>query len=66
MEIECSKFLPADMSNIILKMIYIKRNTFENAAQRNNDDYTSWPTPRNVCSLLGPPVHYITFHMDGR
>ena len=47
MEIECSEFLPPDMSNIILQMIYIRRKTFENAAQRNDDDYTSWPSPED-------------------
>ena len=34
--------MPPDVSRIILKLIKIRKNTFENAAVRNSSDYVDW------------------------
>ena len=39
LEIEKTQFLPIDVSNILIKMNDIRRNTFRNAAERTNADY---------------------------
>ena len=38
-----SKYLPKDVSAVVLKLIEIRKNTFRNAAQRHSDDYTIYP-----------------------
>ena len=45
LEIECSEFLPDELARVVLKMIEIRRGTFRNAAQRNDEDYIPWPAP---------------------
>ena len=45
LDIEGSKYLPVDIRNIVLKLIEIRRFTFINAAERNNDDYKDWLSP---------------------
>ena len=45
MNLECSQSLPNEVAAIVIRMIEIRRGTFTNAAQRNNDDYVRWPTP---------------------
>lgn len=45
LEIEKTQFLPIDVSNILIKMIDIRRNTFRNAAERTNADYIPWTSP---------------------
>ena len=45
MILESSQFLPNDVAEIVKKMILIRRRTFDNAAQRSDEDYIRWPTP---------------------
>ena len=45
LDIEGSKYLPVDVKNIVIKLIEIRRNTFINAVERNNDDYKDWLSP---------------------
>ena len=45
LNLENSKFLPDDVSSIIIKLIEIRRNTFLNAATRTEDDYIGWEDP---------------------
>ena len=40
---EKSKFLPRDVSAIVLGLIRIIRETFRNAAQRQDEEYDPWP-----------------------
>ena len=42
MNLEKSNYLPADVANIVLKLISIRRNTFVNSAVRSNEDYILW------------------------
>ena len=42
LNLEKLKYLPPDVSRIILKLIKIRKNTFENAAVRNSSDYVDW------------------------
>lgn len=45
MELENSQYLPQEVSQIVLKLLEIRRNTFQNSAQRNDDEYIAWPSP---------------------
>lgn len=45
MNLEKSNYLPADVANIVLKLISIRRNTFLNSAVRSNEDYILWENP---------------------
>lgn len=42
LNLEKSNFLPDDVSEIILKLITIRKNTFLSAAVRSQDDYVEW------------------------
>ena len=42
LNLEKKNFLHSDISNILLKMIQIRKNTFVNAAERSSDDYVDW------------------------
>ena len=43
LNLEKSKFLPRDVSEIVLGLIRIRRETFRNAAQRQDEEYDPWP-----------------------
>ena len=43
LNLEKCKFLPPDISAIVLRLVKIRNETFQNAAQRQDSDYTSWP-----------------------
>ena len=43
--LENTKFLPKQVSKIILKMLTIRFQTFQNATKRSNSDYYLWPDP---------------------
>ena len=45
LDLEKSKFLPEDVSVIILKLIQIRANTFETAPLRSAEDYVQWDQP---------------------
>ena len=47
LELETTEFLQNEISSIVLKMISMRRTTFENAAERHNEDYIVWPTPED-------------------
>ena len=42
---EKSNFLPREVSEIVLKMLAIRNETFHNAAKRSNTDYFLWTDP---------------------
>lgn len=42
LNLEKTSYLPEDVSNIILKLIDIRKNTFLTAAVRSSDDYVDW------------------------
>ena len=44
LNIEKSKFLPIDVTAIVLKHIEIRRSTFRQAIVREDDEYTPWPS----------------------
>ena len=46
LDLEGTKYLPASIAAIVLKLILIRKNTFINATARNNDDYIDWPSPQ--------------------
>ena len=45
MDLEGTKFLPEDISTIVLKLIEIRRDIFLNAPFRNESDYPKWENP---------------------
>ena len=45
LNLEGTKYLPVDVRAIVLKLVAMRRNTFINAATRNNEDYTDWLSP---------------------
>ena len=45
LDLEGRKYLPPDVCRIVVKIIQIRRNTFRNAAARNDNDYTDWQSP---------------------
>jgi hypothetical protein len=45
MEVESSEYLPHDVTIIVNKLVEIQRSTFENSAERSDDDYVQWPNP---------------------
>ena len=40
-----SRYLSQEVQLIVRKLITIRRNTFINATNRNDDDYVDWPNP---------------------
>ena len=42
LNLEKSKFLPHDVSEIVLILIRIRRDTFRNAAERQDEEYIPW------------------------
>ena len=56
LNLESSVYLPQDVSNIILKLIFIRKNTLSNSAVRAQGDYVEWEIgksgdiPRNILS----------------
>ena len=45
LNLENVNFLPDDVANIVLKLISIRRDTFDNAAERTQEDYIAWENP---------------------
>ena len=45
MELEATEYLPIEVSNILIRLIEIRRSTFQNASEREDDDYVRWATP---------------------
>jgi hypothetical protein len=45
LNLENSKYLPLDVSSIIVKLVEIRRSTFLNAAVRTEEDYIVWEDP---------------------
>ena len=42
LNLQKSNFLPNDVAQVVLKLIEIRRATFVNAAERQDDDYIPW------------------------
>ena len=59
LDLEGKKYLPADVCQIVLKLIEIRRNTFLNAATRQDHDYTDWPSRDEEHSTQFYPMHPI-------
>jgi hypothetical protein len=45
MELESTEFLPHDIAIVLNKLIEIRRSTFQDSAERRNDEYIPWPSP---------------------
>ena len=49
-----SKFLPLDVAKLVIRLIVMRRQIFENAREMNDADYFAWPDP----SLEHESQHY--------
>ena len=45
LDLEGTKYLPRDVSRVVLILLHIRTMTFRNAAARNDEDYKDWPEP---------------------
>lgn len=55
LNLEKSDYLPGDVSVIISKLIFIRRNTFLTAAVRSDDDYVKWEDSEQEHSTMFYP-----------
>ena len=62
LDLEGKKYLPIDVSRIVLKLLEIRTNTFLNAAERQNCDYKYWGSPDEEHPTLFYPEFPIFRH----
>ena len=43
--LENTKFMPTDVKNIVSRLVEMRKEIFENSAERRNDDYFAWENP---------------------
>ena len=63
LNLEKSDYLPGDVSVIISKLIFIRRNTFLTAAVRSDDDYVKWEDSEQEHCTMFYPYGYIQRNM---
>ena len=63
-EHEKSRFLPEDISQIVLKLIEIRKSTYDNAPQRYQEDYIKWDLDRSHPTHFYPTVICQSFSIE--